>query len=63
MDAAAALAILRNPEVNLVDRIQAAKDLHWWITYGGSVPADMSSDQVIKLSEMFVSIHSYLGLI
>jgi len=63
MDAAAALAILRYPDVNLVDRIQAAKDLHWWITNGGSVPADMSPVQVIKLSEMFVSINSYLRLI
>jgi len=63
MDAAAALAILRDPHYFFVDRIHAAKDLHWWITNGGSVPADMSPVQVIKLSEMFVSINSYLGLI
>jgi len=63
MDPVIALSTIRNDDHNITDRLDAAHALDWWIKGGGSVPADMSPHQVIKLSEMFVSINSYLGLI
>jgi len=63
MDPDIVLSTIRNEDHSIIDRIQAAQSLGWWINGGGSVPADMSPNQVIKLSEMFVSINSYLGLI
>lgn len=50
MDPDATLAIIRDRDAELADRVEAALELNRWLFNGGHVPADFSGGQRARLN-------------